>query len=104
MQWLITPHSVKLANLLNAELEMVQMRSRAAEGVRISSHSARRAADAVGADINGGRGDRYQSVYAGLNCYVCGDNVKAMVGFQWDDIESKGVQYYRGLTTCIALS
>jgi DNA-binding transcriptional LysR family regulator len=33
MQWVITPHTVGLANLLSAELEMVQMRSRATEGL-----------------------------------------------------------------------
>jgi hypothetical protein len=73
------------------------------EGFRISSHSARRAADAVDADINGGYGDAYQSLYAGMNYYFCGDHTKAMLGFQWDDLESDNHQVYKGLTTWVAL-
>lgn len=33
MQWVITPHVIRLGGLLSAELEMVQMRSRDAEGL-----------------------------------------------------------------------
>lgn len=99
----VTPSVWILEDQLEAVFRYQYAHSERSEGFRISSHSARRAADAVGADINGGYGDEYQSFYMGLNYYLCGDHTKAMVGFQWDDLESEDRQVYQGLTTWVAL-
>jgi len=73
------------------------------QGFRISSHSIRRIANDVGAEILGGYGDQHHSAYVGLNYYICGDHTKAMVGVQWDDLKSGNVQVFEGLTTWVAL-
>lgn len=99
----LTPSVWILEDQLEAVFSYQYAHASRSEGFRISSHSARRAADAVDADINGGYGDDYQSLYAGLNYYFCGDHTKVMLGFQWDDLESDNHQVYQGLTTWLAL-
>ncbi|NWK56414.1 hypothetical protein HW115_12390 [Verrucomicrobiaceae bacterium N1E253] len=72
-------------------------------GFRVSSHSIRRIADQEGAFINDGYGDKHQSLYAGLNYYICGDNTKIMAGVQWDDLTSRNKQVFEGLSTWFAV-
>jgi hypothetical protein len=73
------------------------------EGIRIYSRYVRRADDDSDLVLpNGGRGDEHHSLYAGLNYYFCGDNVKVMAGLQYDDIDSAGADVYDGWTTFLA--
>lgn len=56
-----------------------------AEGVRTNSRYGR--ADG-GGDVNSGRGDcgrgdQHHSIYAGLNCYLCGHNAKILGGIEY---------------------
>ena len=56
-----------------------------AEGVRTNSRLFR--AD-NGGDVNSGRGDSHHSLYAGLNWYICGDNVKFMTGVEYQNLDT----------------
>lgn len=59
------------------------------EGIQVNSRDIIRAEqrnDAV--DVNGGRGDFHQSVYAGCNYYLCGNNAKIFAGVEYDDLET----------------
>jgi len=74
------------------------------EGIRLWSRYARRAEAAAGEiDIAGGRGDRHNSLYAGLNYYLCSENLKVMGGVQYDDISSEGSHVYSGWTSMVAV-
>ncbi|SRR6056297_121607 len=50
--------------------------------------------------VGSGNGDEYQAVYAGLNYYVAGDNLKFMTGVEYEDIsgdpdrELSGVSFW----------
>ncbi len=57
------------------------------EGIRTTSRYFRREAR-TGADVNGGRGDSHHSIYAGLNYYICGDNMKIMSGVEWQTLDT----------------
>ena len=59
--------------------------SEKAEGVRTNSRIFR--AD-NGGDVNNGRGDSHHSLYAGLNWYLCGDNVKFMTGVEYQNLDT----------------
>jgi len=52
------------------------------EGIRANSRYSR---DGLG---NSGRGDFHQSVYAGLNYYLCGHNAKLMVGVEYETLDT----------------
>ncbi len=69
------------------------------EGIRLNSRYARVAgARDSSLDINSGRGDDHHSVYAGLNYYFCGENLKLISGIQYDDLSSAGASVYEGWT------
>ena len=70
-----------------------------AEGIRLNSRYARvaEARDST-LDINSGRGDDHHSIYAGLNYYFCGENLKLISGIQYDDLSSAGARVYEGWT------
>lgn len=99
----ILPSLWILEDRLEATFRYQFARADSPQGFRISSHSVRRIADDVGANILGGYGDEHHSAYAGLNYYICGDHTKAMVGVQWDDLQSGNIQVFEGLTTWVAL-
>jgi len=44
------------------------------------------------------RGDRHHSVYAGVNVYIWGDNLKIMLSMQYDDVTSRGDSVIDGWT------
>jgi hypothetical protein len=98
----LTPSLWIIEDRLEAVFRYQYVQAQERNGFRLSSHSARRIADDVGADINGGYGDKNHSAYAGMNYYLCGDHTKAMVGVQWDKLTSKEVQVYEGFTTWVA--
>ncbi len=61
--------------------------SSASEGVRANSRYGRAATNAPAA-LNGGRGDRHHSLYAGLNHYFCGHNAKIMAGVEYQTMRT----------------
>ena len=70
-----------------------------AEGIRLNSRYARLAeARNSSLDLNSGRGDDHHSAYAGLNYYLCGENLKVISGIQYDDLSSGGTGIYEGWT------
>ena len=49
------------------------------------------------------RGDDYHAVYAGLNWYICGENLKLMTGIEWSgldgDADYDGYTFFTGVRT-----
>ena len=41
-----------------------------------------------GGDVNKGRGDNHNLLYAGLNWYLCGDNAKFMFGVEYNNLDT----------------
>ncbi|BCX49673.1 hypothetical protein HAHE_35810 [Haloferula helveola] len=72
------------------------------DGIRLNGRYARVAEQRLGLALNGGRGDEHHNLYAGLNWYLCGENVKLMTGVQYDRLESDGQRIYSGWTTSVA--
>ncbi|MFK7911337.1 MAG: porin [Akkermansiaceae bacterium] len=73
------------------------------EGIRMNSRYARRAGGVKSIpSLEGGRGDEHHSTYLGLNYYLCGDNTKVMIGVEYDDLDSDGVDIYQGYTAWAA--
>lgn len=99
----ITPSLWLIEDRLEAVFRYQYAQAERSNGFRISSHSIRRIADQVGADVHEGYGDKHQSAYAGINYYFCGDNTKIMAGVQWDDLQSNNQQVFEGLTTWVAI-
>lgn len=54
----------------------------APQGVRVNNRYGRAAGNDP-ASLNGGRGDRHHSAYAGLNYHLCGNNAKVMGGVEY---------------------
>jgi phosphate-selective porin OprO and OprP len=54
-----------------------------AESLRLSNRYERNATDLTA----GGRGDQYQSAYAGLNYYICDHKLKLMAGVEWSHMD-----------------
>ncbi|MEM1082494.1 MAG: porin [Verrucomicrobiota bacterium] len=65
--------------------------SQNAAGIRVYSRYAR--ADhgpVVNTGINGGRGNEHHSIYAGVNYYLCGQNVKLQTGLEYEWLNTPG--------------
>jgi len=58
------------------------------EGLRLSNRYIRGHHDDPVVDVNGGRGDRYNACYLGLNYYLCGDNAKIMGGILYENLDT----------------
>ena len=67
------------------------------EGIRLNGRYARRA-DSKFADVDllGGRGDEHHSIYLGLKYHFCKDNIHALIGVEYDDINRDGRDIYEG--------
>jgi phosphate-selective porin OprO/OprP len=72
-------------------------------GASINSRYAGRAAkkDDIVLD-EGGRGDRQQSIYLGINYYLCGHRLKVMSGIEYEEMKSRGDSVYDGWTAYAA--
>ena len=82
----------------------LHQRSDQAEGLKLNSRYAPLAEIRdSNLDLNGGRGDRHQSIYLGLNYYLCGENLKLISGIQHDELKSLGSTQYRGWTVGTSL-
>ncbi|MCB1843093.1 MAG: hypothetical protein KDI09_09050, partial [Halioglobus sp.] len=60
------------------------------------SRGLRRVALAEG--VGTGNGDEYQALYAGLNYYIAGDNLKLMTGVEYEDISGNPDTELSGVT------
>jgi len=76
-----------IADKLEAVVRYSYQGSDEAEGIATNSRYLRRKHDA---DVNGGRGDAHDSLYAGLNYFVCGHNAKIMSGVEWESLDTAG--------------
>ena len=75
-----------IADKLEAVVRYSAQGSDEAEGIRSNSRYFRRSKHT--ANVNSGRGDAHQSIYAGLNYFVCGHNAKIMTGVEWESLEA----------------
>jgi phosphate-selective porin OprO/OprP len=72
-------------------------------GASINSRYAGRAAQKGDVVLDsGGRGDRQQSLYMGLNYYICGHRMKFMSGVEYEEMKSSGRDVYDGWTFFLA--
>ncbi|MEH6518988.1 MAG: porin [Halioglobus sp.] len=53
--------------------------------------------------VGTGNGDKYQAVYAGLNYYIAGDNLKFMTGVEYEDISGDRARELSGVTLWAAV-
>jgi phosphate-selective porin OprO/OprP len=69
------------------------------DGLRLQSRYERPAVE----DGSSTRGDDYHAIYAGLNWYICGENLKLMTGIEWSGLGGKadydGYTFFTGVRT-----
>jgi len=83
------PHVWIVGEKLEAVLRYQYAGSSAAQGLRTNSRYFRADHGPV-ADVNDGRGNEHQALYAGLNYYFCGHNLKVQSGVEYDWVNSPG--------------
>jgi Phosphate-selective porin O and P len=84
----ITPYYWIVPAKLQAVAQYMYAASEEDQGIRSNSRYFR-AAD--GGAVNSGRGNQLQSVYAGLNWLICGDNLKIQAGVQYETLQAPHV-------------
>lgn len=62
--------------------------SEESEGLRLDTRYLRGRHDDLRVEVNGGRGDRYQAHYLGLNYFLCGHHAKIMGGVLMENLET----------------
>ncbi len=72
-------------------------------GVPVSSGSRGLRRVALEELAGAGSGDQYQAIYAGLNYYVAGDNLKFMTGVEYEDISGDRERELSGVTLWAAV-
>lgn len=82
------PYYWLVEDKLQGVVQVQHMAASDPEGVRINSRYGRRAESYGITDLNGGRGDSHQSVYAGLNYYICDHNAKFMGGVEYQQMDT----------------
>ena len=70
---------------LEAVVRYSYQESEEANGIRMNGRYARRQHGGV---INGGWGDKHESIYAGLNVYLCKEKSKVMAGIEFETLET----------------
>ncbi|MCP5534676.1 MAG: hypothetical protein H7A51_00405 [Akkermansiaceae bacterium] len=99
----ILPSYWLVENRLEAVFRYQYTQAQQAHGIRIDSRYVRRAGAVKGLpDVEEGRGDEHHSAYLGLNYYLCEDNAKVMLGVEYDDLGSDGVDIYEGFSAWAA--
>lgn len=95
-----------LEQKLQAVLRYQVMASEAPRGVGMAARYAREAGrpqnEAIPA-LSRGTGDFHQSLYAGLAWYPCPKRLHVLGGVEWDQLESRDVEVYEGLTGWLAV-
>lgn len=82
------PYYWVMEDKLQAVVQFQHMASSEAEGVRSNSRYANRAHTIGAASLNSGRGDSHQSLYAGLNYYLCDHNAKVQGGIEYQQMDT----------------
>lgn len=84
----VTPWYWIVKDRLQAVASYQYLESQNTEGIRLSTRYLRGQHDDLLVNINGGRGDRYEAFYLGLNYFFCGDNAKIMGAVTFEQLET----------------
>ena len=84
----VMPSTYLVDDKLEFVARYVYQASEGDEGIRANSRYFRTPDEIGEADMNGGRGDSYHSIYAGLNYYLCGNNSKVQVGAEYETLDA----------------
>lgn len=84
---MVMPYAWIVEDKLQGVFQYQYASSSANEGIRINSRYGRSGKNAP-ADVNGGRGDKHHSLYAGLNYYLCGHNAKIQAGVEYQNMDT----------------
>jgi hypothetical protein len=99
----IMPSYYIVDNKLEAVFRYQYAHASEAQGIRMSSRYVRHAGNSAKLPaVAEGRGDEHHSAYLGLNYYLCGDNIKVMIGVEYDELSSDGVDIYEGISAWAA--
>ena len=99
----IMPSYYIVDNKLEAVFRYQYAHASEAQGIRMSSRYVRHAGNSANLPtVAEGRGDEHHSAYLGLNYYLCGDNTKVMIGVEYDELSSDGVDIYEGISAWAA--
>jgi hypothetical protein len=72
---------------LEAVARYAYQESEEENGIRMNGRYSRRELE-HGGDVNDGRGDRHESIYAGLNLYFCEGKSKFMAGVEYETLDT----------------
>lgn len=96
---MVMPYYWIIEDKLQGVVQLQHMAGSDDNGIRINSRYGRRNHSAPN---NGGRGDSHQSIYAGLNYYMCDHNAKLMGGVEWQQLDTP-VGEFDSLTYILAV-
>lgn len=82
---MVMPYYWIIEDKLQGVVQVQHMQSSDPEGVRFNSRYGRRNHSA---SVNSGRGDSHQSIYAGLNYYLCDHNAKIQAGVEYQQLDT----------------
>ena len=85
----VMPHCWIVQDRLEGVLRYAYAGSSEIQGIRANSRYMRRSHGPV-VRVNSGRGNNDQSIYAGLNYYLCGHNAKLMAGVEYEYLNAPG--------------
>lgn len=88
--FIVMPYTWIVEDKLQGVLQYQYASASNSEGIRINSRYGRSGANTPPANLNGGRGDQHQSLYAGLNYYLCGHNAKIQGGVEYQTMDAPG--------------
>jgi len=97
----ITPEYDIIPDRLQAVLRYTYTASEAPGGVQLTSRYAREAgrpANEAIPSLSTGRGDRHQSIYGGLVWWPCPKRLSILGGVEWEQLESRDSNVYKGTT------
>lgn len=101
--FVILPSFFIVGNTLEAAFRYQYSSTSADSGVARSSGSRGLRRIALEEGVGSGNGDEYQAVYAGLNYYVAGENLKFMTGLEYEDISGDSDRELSGVTAWAAV-
>lgn len=84
----VMPHAWLIEDKLEVVGRYQYAGSEETQGTRVNSRYFR--AEDHGGAVNGGRGNEHHALYAGLNYYLCGHNLKVQTGVEYDWLNSPG--------------
>lgn len=96
----VMPYYWIVEDKLQAVVQLQHMASNDPEGVRFNSRYGGRNHNAT---VNSGRGDSHQSIYTGLNYYLCDHNAKIMAGMEYQQLDAPGPEDVESLTWILAV-